>query len=185
MISSKKRGISNFNNTRLSQVWVETVVYTLITLSIMGIVLSVVTPKINQMNDKIVITQSTDSLNKFNEQIGETLTAAGNKREILLSVKKGEYVIDSSANKVSYILKDTSYMAGQPGLVIKNGDVNMLTLEKSSKKYDIYLTIDYSKENLNIVYQNNELNKTLFSSPTAYRLVVEYLGNSKINVDSE
>ncbi|MBM3247766.1 hypothetical protein FJZ17_04490, partial [Candidatus Pacearchaeota archaeon] len=78
------------------QIWIETVIYTLIGLTIIGILLSIVTPKINQMNDKSLIIQSINSLNKIDEQISSTMVAAGNSRQIKKAFKKGEYIISPS-----------------------------------------------------------------------------------------
>ena len=43
-----------------AQVWVETVIYTLIGLVIMGLLIGVTTPKIKEMNDKIILGQTKD-----------------------------------------------------------------------------------------------------------------------------
>ena len=60
------------------QVWVETVLYTLIGLALIALVLAFVTPKINQSRDKIIVEQTINSLNEFDEKIGAVLSAPGN-----------------------------------------------------------------------------------------------------------
>ena len=57
------------------QIWVETIVYTLIGLAIIAMLVAVAKPKINQMTEKAVITQTMESLNTLNEQIFDTITA--------------------------------------------------------------------------------------------------------------
>ena len=65
------------------QIWVETVLYTLIGLTLIGIVLAIVTPKINESRDRIVVEQSIESLKIFDEKIKEVSeNAVGNTRVI-------------------------------------------------------------------------------------------------------
>ena len=160
------------------QVWVETVIYTLIGLTIMGAIIAVVTPKITQMNDKILLTQTIDSMNKLNEQIQDSFLYAGSQREITLMVKKGEYTIDAPNDNIQYLLKNTNLLYSQPNISITQGDMKILTVEKpGGKKYDIYLTLHYD---VNLTYgsENKEINKTLTSAPVAYRLLVINRGSA-------
>ena len=156
--------------SKTAQVWIETVVYTLIGLAIIGTILAVVTPKIVQMNDKLTITQTIDSMNRLNEQIREALSAVGSQREILLNVKKGEYFIDAPGDRIYYYLKGTGYMYSQPNVSITQGDIKVLTTEKPGKKYDISLMLNYSA--YNITYNGEDKNRTLTSAPTAYRMII-------------
>ena len=156
--------------SKTAQVWIETVVYTLIGLAIIGTILAVMTPKIVQMNDKLTITQTIDSMNRLNEQARDALSAAGSQREILLNVKKGEYFIDAAHDRIYYYLLGTGYMYSQPNVSIKQGDITALTAEKAGKKYDVSLMLDYS--GYNITYNGEDKNRTLTSAPTAYRLII-------------
>ena len=164
---TEKRG----ERGKKGQVWVETVIYTLIGLTIMGAIIAVVTPKITQMNDKILLTQTIDSMNQMNEQIQDTFLYPGSQREITLMVKKGEYSIDGTNDKIEFLLKNTGLLYSQPNIPIKQGDLEILTVEKpGGKKYDILLTLNYRDSNL--TYQDKDQNKTLTAAPLAYRLLV-------------
>ena len=56
-------------NTKKSQVWVETVIYTLIGLSIIGILLAVLKPTVESTKDRLMIEQIIESKNREdNEQ---------------------------------------------------------------------------------------------------------------------
>jgi len=164
------------------QVWIETVIYTLIGLTILGMVISIVTPKISQINDKIVITQTIDSMNKLNEQIRDALTYTGSQREILLMVKRGEYFIDGSSNLIYFFLKNTGYQYSEMNQSFKQGDITVLTTEKGNKKYDISLMLNFSL--FNITYSGADINKTLTTAPTAYRLLAINEGGAdrRINI---
>lgn len=174
----EKRGYSrlcfsideSFLNTKRSQIWIETVIYTLIGLVILGILLSIVTPKINQIRDKTILTQTIDSLNVLNEEISETLIAPGNKREVLLSVSKGEYVIDAKNETIYYLLKDSTYMFSQLDQVTASGNILVLT-KKGKKNYDVYLTLNYSS--YNITYEGKDIIREFTQAPVPYRLLIE------------
>jgi len=62
------------------QAWVETVIYTLIGLSIIGIVLGVATPKIKELTDKAIIDQTISAMNDLDNKIVAVQVAAGNSR---------------------------------------------------------------------------------------------------------
>lgn len=182
---NEKRGlISRGRFDKSAQVWVETVIYTLIGLVIMGAIIAIVTPKINELNDKMTISQTTTVLNELNSQILDTLLAPGNKREVLLTVKKGEYTIDAPNNQIVYVLPGSTYLASEINESIPQGDIIMRTVDKTGEKYDIYLSLNY--RSFNLTYQNKDANKTLTKAPVAYKLLIEYVGGSdkKINIDS-
>ena len=116
-----------------SQVWVETVIYTLIGLTLMGIVLGVVTPQINNMVDKSVMTQTIDTMNTINEQVLSALSSTGTQLELSLTIKRGEYLIDGSGDNIIYVMRGTGFLMSQPNEPTKNGDMTLLTLLKGSK----------------------------------------------------
>lgn len=153
------------------QVWIETVTYTLIGLTIIGAIMAVMLPRINQANDRIVIAQTIDSLNSINNQMSEVTLSSGSQREISLVVKKGEYIIDSLNNSIYYVLDGTNLLYSEPGEEIKNGDVYYKTEIKTGKKYTITLKLDYS--NFNITYRDKDEEKRLTSAPTAYNLLIQ------------
>ena len=60
---------SIWSRPKRSQVWVETVIYTLIGLAVIGILLAAAKPKIDEMRDKLVVEQTIDSMNSIDEKI--------------------------------------------------------------------------------------------------------------------
>ena len=56
---------------KLGQIWVETVIYTLIGIAIIGIVLAIAQPKIEAKKDEVIIEQAIESLGNIDEKIGE------------------------------------------------------------------------------------------------------------------
>jgi type II secretory pathway pseudopilin PulG len=159
------------------QVWIETVIYTLIGLTIIGILLSIVVPKINQMNDKAFILQSINGLNKIDEQISSTLVAAGNTRQIELAFKKGEYIISPQRKEIIFVLSASGLKYSEPGQTTTQGEVNVTTIERN-KQYDIYLSLNYGY--LNLTFDSKQENKTLSPSSIGYKLIVE--NNGKMDI---
>lgn len=171
-----KRG--SFNPRKKSQIWVETVIYTLIGLTIMGIILSVVTPRINQINDRALLTQTKEAMTQINEQVQEILSSTGQQRDILLTVKKGEYFINAPENYISFVLKGTGALISEPNQLIKSGEIDILTKTKSSSKYDVYLILNYSQ--YNITYNGKDVNKTFTPAPAGYRLLLMNAGSASV-----
>jgi uncharacterized membrane-anchored protein YitT (DUF2179 family) len=58
---------------RKGQVWIETVIYTLIAFVMIGLVLSYATPKIQELQDQAIIQQSIDMM----KQIDSTISTMG------------------------------------------------------------------------------------------------------------
>ena len=71
------------------QIWVETVVYTLIAFALIGLVLAFVKPKIEEIQDKAVLDQSAGILEEI-DSIVKNLGSPGNQRLIELGISKGK-----------------------------------------------------------------------------------------------
>ena len=164
----KKRG-------RRSQVWIETVIYTLIGLTIIGLLIGLITPRINQMKDRAIIGQTIESMTLLNNKIMETLSAPGNTRQINLGLSSGEYVIDSLNETISYSLKDTNLLYTEVGQVVPQGEINVLTVDNKGK-YNIFLILNYGDYNL--TYEDKDINKTLTPASNSYGLLIENKGGA-------
>ena len=77
---------------KIGQILVETVIYVLIGLALIGIVLFAVKPKIDSSSEKVIIEQSINSLKNLDDKIKETIdNGKGNVRNVNdFSLKKGE-----------------------------------------------------------------------------------------------
>ncbi|MFH1501305.1 MAG: hypothetical protein ABIE22_05175 [archaeon] len=155
-------------NSNKGQVWVETVIYTLIGLTIIGVLLTLVTPKINETRDKIVIEQSVEALNFLDGKISEARFVAGNTRQFSLTIKKGEMIFDGENDTVEFFIRGSKFVYSEPGVEITEGRVKVLTSEVVGR-YDVSLKIDYSGS-LNITYQGEDVVKTLQQASVPYDL---------------
>lgn len=160
-----------------AQIWVETVIYTVIGLAIIGMLLAVASPTIAKYRDRVVIEQTIDILNKLNDEIISVRDeGSGNKWPVKISIKKGSLIIEGSNDYIIYFLDETREKYSEPGVKIP-GDVNILTEKKGSKTYSITLSLEY--DDIDLTYNGKQENKTFTHSPTAYQLFIENNGTSK------
>jgi type II secretory pathway pseudopilin PulG len=160
------------------QVWVETVIYTLIGLAIIGLVMAAALPKINQKKDEIAIDQSIEALSNIDDKIYEVQRAAGNKRVIDLTIKKGSLIIDMEQNTISWVI-GSSFEYSEEGLSVPLGRINVTTT--TGNPWEVELKMGYS---MDIRYNDNNLGTKQFDpAPTPYKLVIENDGkNSNGNI---
>lgn len=161
-----------------AQIWVETVVYTLIGISIIGILLAIATPRINEMRDRLVIDQTIDFFNEINGRIVEIQGAPGNQRTLGVRLSRGTLFLDGVNNTIRWRMT-SNYEYSQPGTPVSVGRISVLTEE--SNPYTIYLTLDYS--NLNITVSGRESIQELGESPTPYDLIFRNQGDGRINIE--
>jgi type II secretory pathway pseudopilin PulG len=155
------------------QVWVETVIYTLIALVMIGAVLAFAVPKVQQIQDKAVIEQSINSINDINNVVLSVVQGgAGNKRIVEANIKKGLLKIDGVNNKIDFEM-ETGYVYSEPGKNINLGDIQAIT-EKVSGAYKVTLTASY---NYNITYNGNDEEKSIDQSPVPYKIIIENKGD--------
>ena len=154
------------------QVWVETVIYTLIALTMMGAVLAFILPKIEEIRDKSVIEQSINSVKDINNVIVSVVNGgAGNKRLVETNIRAGLIRIDGLGDKIDFEM-ETSYVYSEPGQPINLGDVEAIT-EDIGGLNKIKVTADYS---YNITYNNLDEEKILEQASTPYMISIENKG---------
>ena len=159
------------------QVWVETVIYTLIGLAIIGIVLAGAKPKIDDQRSKVAIEQSIQALGNINNKVFEVQRAAGNQRRVDLKVGKGKFVIDSGEDTISWVQESTLEYS-EVDSTISLGSINVTTRE--STPYDVELLIGYG---VDIRYQNQTTGvKEFTEAPTPYVLTIENMGIQDGNI---
>ncbi|VVB79249.1 Uncharacterised protein [uncultured archaeon] len=157
--------------SKLAQVWVETVIYTLIALILIGTVLAFAKPKIEQLQDKALIEQSLEIMDSINSNVLNVVQGGpGNKRVIDIGLKKGSITIDGPSKMVYFKLEGTRSMYSEPGAAVMVGDVNVTTIKKAGN-YDVTLTDSYP--NYEIMYNGNPAGvKTVTKAPNPYKFVI-------------
>ncbi|MGD9275995.1 MAG: hypothetical protein PVJ67_02385 [Candidatus Pacearchaeota archaeon] len=153
------------------QVWVETVIYTLIALIMIGTVISVVKPKIEAGRDQAVLDQSLGLMKTLDSVFKDLSQAPGNQRIIELGVKKGNFIIDAKSDKIIFEM-ESKYQYSEPWVLIDN-DASGITFytEKIGKINNVTLTKDYSDE-YNLSYFAEDKLKILSSSSNSYKATI-------------
>lgn len=168
-----------------AQVWVETVIYTLIGLAVIGLVLAGAMPKINQKKDEIAIDQSIESLSLINDKIYEVQRGTGNRRSVSLEVKSGSFIIDTNRDEIYWVL-ESSFPYSEVGYTVSIGKINVTTTGEE-KPWAIELKTSYS---MDIVFDGQTVGgvKQFDAASIPYTLTIENDGknddgNIKITFD--
>lgn len=180
----KKRNIIRDSK---AQVWVETVIYTLIALVIIGTTLAFVRPKIQEMQDKAVVDRSLEMMQAINNEIISIIRGgAGNSRILELMISKGNLEINGKDDQINFRIPNSYYAASDPGIEVNYGSIIIYT-EKKGKTYEVTLTLDYST-NYNIQYNGDEQTKTITQSSVPYKVSLSHQGKdleAQIIIDSK
>lgn len=166
------------NKSKLSQIWVETAVYTLIGLTIIGILLSIANPQIEKIKDRSIIKQTIDSVNTLDDKISEVEQSPANVGIIDLRVAKGRLVINSTNDSVVYIMEDTRLELSQIDQEIREGNIFIKTI-KHGNRFSIFLTRHYY--GLNITYSGADMDKILQAAASPYKIRIENQGQEDID----
>ncbi len=170
-----------------AQVWVETVIYTLIAFVMLGAVLAFVKPKIEEIQDKAIIEQTLGVIKDINTLILSVIQGGpGNKRIIEMEIKKGQLEIDGKNDRIVFKI-ESRYAYSEPGEDVPLGSVTAHT-KKRGKFNIISLTSNYSGE-YNITYKGGDNIKTITKSSTPYKLSISNNGRvgnyTLINIEVE
>ncbi len=166
---TKKRG----------QVWIETVIYTLIAISLIGLTLYFVKPKLEELKDKSAINGAEEILRALDSKIvdvGEGVV--GERRIFEFKFSKGLLKINSSEDSIYFLIK-SHYVPSEPGIIIHDGGLDILTTKKSGV---YYVTIKKQYVNYNITYQEKEKSKTINPSPNIIKLSIENIGGENTTI---
>jgi len=160
------------------QIWVETVIYTLIGLAIIGLVLAAALPKINEQKDKVMIEQSIEALNNIDDKIVEVQRAVANRRVVDLDVRKGALVINTTEDTISWIL-DSSFPYSEEDVAISIGRLDVNT-SRTGGAWQVELKVGYSAD---IQYGGKETGAyRLEVASTPYKFLIE---NNGLNGDGD
>lgn len=166
-----------------AQVWVETVIYTLIGLVIITILLSILKPAIDRKQDQILIESSVGMIENFENVIEEvTYYGVGNTRPVDMRITKGKLEIDGVNDEIRFLI-NTKYKYSQPDEVIERGSLKIQTIEKQ-ESYDLTVTLSY-KDKFNITWNNKDTINAFQRAPSPYTISVMNKGktNNLIQID--
>ncbi|PIN93760.1 hypothetical protein COU54_01875 [Candidatus Pacearchaeota archaeon CG10_big_fil_rev_8_21_14_0_10_31_24] len=160
---------------KIGQIWIETVLYTLIGLAVIGLVLAFATPRIKSAQEKVLVEQSIEIMNKLDQVITQVQDRGiGNVKSYTFTIKRGRLVIDSNNNEIKLILEGLDSEYSEPNTPIEEGRVKLLT-EVGANSNSVTLTLDYRLSGTDIRYeQQNDLYE-FNQAPTPYTFFVRTL----------
>lgn len=165
------------------QVWVETVIYTLIAFVMISGVLAFVKPKIEEFQDRAIVEQTLTAMEEINNVILSIVQAGqSNKRIIELGIKKGILKIDGE-NDLLIFEMEGRYAYSEDGIEVPVGNAIVLT-ENKGKFNSITITYNYS-EKYNIKYNGDDKLKIINKAATPYKIAISNNGkeNTKTKID--
>ncbi len=171
-----------------AQVWIETVVYTLIFLALMATVLIIAKPKIEQIKDRTIIEQTISSLNVLDNAILDARSkAAGTQIPVDFSIKRGQLIIDPTPGNEKIIMEidDLKIKYSEYDAVIEQGNIKITTTKKTDKLNKIQMIVDYRNMGIDVTYNGKEEPKTFQKAPTHYKLMIKNNGltEGKVKID--
>ena len=178
-----KRGM---RDSKKAQVWVETVIYTLIGLAVIGILLAIAKPKIDEMKDRAIVDQSIAIMDLVNEKIHAVRAAPGNRRVVDLKVGRGKFVVDNDNDAIYWVLDAVEVEYSEVGVWVPvSGHMQVMTEE--ANPYTIRLNMTYA---VDLRFDNATTGqKELDEAPTPYALKIENMGvqegNTVIDLSEE
>lgn len=177
-----KRGLKPtifLTKNRRGQVWVESVIYTLIAFVMIGLVLAFAKPKIEELQDKAILEQSLNMMKEIDNTI-LTMGGAGNQRLLEMNIKKGALKIDGENNKVVFEM-NSKYLYSEEGKTIPDGNI-LINTKKSGGNNFVNLTREYTNT-YNITYAGEDKIKTISQSATAYKILITNRGGTPPVID--
>lgn len=159
------------------QIWVETVIYTLIAFVMIGLVLAYAKPKIEDLQDKAIIEQSIAMMKELDQTL-TTMGGAGNQRILEIGIKKGNLKIDGFNDRIIFNMESKhEYSDIEATIPIRDGNVNITTVELGSVN-NVTLIMFYD-ESYNITYVEDDILKTISKSPVSYEILISNKGHGK------
>lgn len=156
------------------QIWIETVLYTLIGLALIGTILAFAIPKITSAQERILIQQTIQSLKVLDQLITNVIESGpDNVRSYELTFKRGDFYIDGENDTIFFTISDLKKLYSEKDVIINDGRVEIKSFE-SGKSSAVSLTLNYSLY-ANITFQNMDKTEKITPSPVAYRFLVSHL----------
>lgn len=163
------------------QVWIETVLYTLIGLALIGMVLAFTLPKITKTQERILVEQSLNSIKLLDQIINSVIeNGPDNVRIYEINFKEGNLFIDSAKNIIYFQIDEMKNYYSQPDVEIDDGRVKILSFGKKDSS-SVKLVLNYTKF-ADITFDGKDVEHKITQSATSYKLIISNLGN--LNQDS-
>lgn len=126
------------------QVWIETVLYTVIGLSIIALVLSFAYPKVRTAQENLLIEQSIATMSNLDKVITTVNDRGpGNVKTYTFTLKRGRLVFEEGTEAIILEIRGLKSEYSEPGAPLSDGRVRVLTKE-AGKGYTVFMTLNYT-----------------------------------------
>jgi type II secretory pathway pseudopilin PulG len=161
-----------------ASIWVSTILYTLIGLAVIGTLLAVAKPKIDQTKDNLVVEQTIDSLNTLNEKIIEASQAAGTRLGLEFKMAKGTLTVNPDEDSISWEFKGSRYQLSEAteGNDFKELGILKVQTKKLGDKFNILLRLELA-DKVNLITENDNFLQ-IQKSNTPYKVWIENIGSN-------
>ena len=161
------------NKRKKGQIWIETVIYTLIGLTIIGISLSIIKPAIDEKKDKAIIEQSIELLKSMDSEIDEVIAyGSGNVRTLDFKIKSGKMLVVPAKDSVEFRLSSRKKYSQQDKQIVIARNINITTVKKGNT-YEVYLNLSYDPLKYDFRWNNASNDRVFSSAPTNYKIIIE------------
>ncbi len=154
------------------QVWIETVVYTLVGLAILGLLLAATKPKLDKMKDESLINQAIESFGVINEKIYEAAQTTGMRVKYNLEIGKGVFSINATDDSLYWTIP-SSLKYSEEDIEVSIG-TTMTVKTTSADPWLVEIKMPY---NFDIKYNSEDENKEFIKSGTPYVFTIENEGS--------
>tara|TARA_Y100000310_G_scaffold327446_1_gene393838 strand:- start:18989 stop:19516 length:528 start_codon:yes stop_codon:yes gene_type:complete len=128
-----------------AEIWISAVLYMALGIIILTIVLATSLPVVNKLKDKNTVVQTKNLMFNLDQNIRALYTEGpGSQRPIDLSINRGEFIINSDEETITWTLEDSRYIEVEPGASVKEGNLEIFTKKTPQQgKYEVKLKLDY------------------------------------------
>ncbi len=163
-----------------AQVWIETVIYTLIGLTLIAMTLAYLMPKINQSNDRSAVEQSIEALNLLDQKVVEVMTGAAGSSRIIpeFLIKRGSLNVKPETKDLFFAIDGLGVAYSEPNVPITRGRITLLT-EPFQGKYRTTLTVHYT---IALTYNGGTAPKKFTPAATPYQFSITNVNNARVDI---
>jgi len=164
----------HFLKGKKADIWISTVLYTLISLAIIGTLLGVVRPRIDEMRDHYLIDQTIGALNQIDKTVTSVKTAQGMRLPVEFQLSRGILIFNTTSKIIQWSLPDSRYQYSETGFPVSIGKLSLKTSNTSSDRWNILVQLNYS--DIIFTVNNQSIPKTYQSSSRVYSIWAENKG---------
>ncbi len=162
-----------------AQLWVSTVLYTLIGLTVISMLLLAAKPKIEQSRDNFIIQYMLNTMESFYSELYATSISPGASRQFFITIHKGVLSFNTSNDVIMWEMP-CSFAYSEPGQILKVGHITVLTENKTGYTVKAWLNLTNL---INITFNaNDNIVQTFGKAPRPYELWLKNNGTMVVDI---